>query len=294
MQTTVADTALMKKCRFLKIGFSRWGIQRKVALPAPEGTDAKRFKHSKSIIVSNEYDAIVAHQGETGSMVRRYSMPSFVFPGVVAVANGGVEQLDKMLRDKQAAMPELVEELAQALPNLIAEAKLALNGQFNANDYPPVEDVRRRFAIRWQWITFDVPDGLPPELREAECKKLKEQFEEAQAEITVALRAGFAEMVSGMVERLSWKPGEKQKVFRDSLVENFVEFFETFNQRNLMDDGELAAVVGQAKNLLQGVTPQALRDSTTMREKVAADMSKLKSSLDTMITEKPGRKFDLE
>jgi molybdopterin converting factor small subunit len=292
MQTE--STELLRRCRFLKVVFRRWGIQRKVALPPPPNADAKRFKHSKSIIVSEEYDQIVAFQNEVNGVVKRYSMPSFVFPGVVAVANGGVEDLDKILRDKQALLPGMVEKLTDRLPSLIEDAREALNGQFSQKDYPPVEDVARRFAIRWQWIQFDVPDGLPANLREAEAKKLKEQFEQAQEEIIGALRQNFSEIVSAMVDRLRSGPDGKTKIFRDSLVENFKEFFDTFGSRNLMDDAELAVVVEQAKGLLNGVTPGALRDSTAMREKVAADMAKVKASLDTMLTERPGRKFDLE
>lgn len=294
MQTTTSNADILKKVRFLKIGFSRWGIQRKVALPPPPDTDAKRFKHSKSIIVSEEYDKIIAYQNETNSLVKRYSMPSFVFPGVVAVANAGVEKLDTMLRDRQKELPPMVKELTDALPRLIEEAKVALNGNFSEKDYPPVNDVARRFAIRWQWIAFDVPEGLPPELRVAEAKKLREQFEEAQQEIICALRENFAEIVSAMVDRLTVAPGEKPKIFRDSLVENFKEFFETFNQRNLMDDNELAAVVEQAKGLLNGVDPKTLREYTPMRERVAADMAKVKVKLDSMLTERKGRLFDME
>lgn len=294
MQSVTQDTKLFQRCRFLKIGFSRWGIQRKVALPPPPDTDAKRFRHSKTLIVSEEYDEIVKFQNETNALVKRYSMPSFVFPGVVAVANAGVESLNQMLVERQEKLPELVQSLTDNLPRLIEEAKTALNGSFSEKDYPPLADVGRRFAIRWQWIQFDVPEGLPPELREAEAKKLKERFEEAQEEIVGALRQNFAEIVSAMVDRLKTAPGEKPKIFRDSLVENFKEFFETFNQRNLMDDKELSAVVEQAKGLLNGVEPSTLRESAKMRERVAEDMAKVKASLDTMIAERPGRKFELE
>jgi len=123
---------------------------------------------------------------------------------------------------------------------------------------------------------------------------LKEQFEVAQQEITTALREGFAEIVGAMVDRLTVAPGEKQKIFRDSLVENFSEFFNTFNQRNIMEDADLASVVEKAKALLAGVTPDKLRSNSEMREKIRTDMQSVKASLDTMLVERASRKFTLE
>lgn len=292
MQTSTQNADILKRCRFLKVVFSRMGITRKVALPPPPDADPKRFKHSKQIIVSELYDDIVSFQNEVNSMVKRYSMPSFIFPGVVAVANAGVEGLDNSLRESAEKLPPLVAKLTEAWPNLVEEARQALNGQFNERDYLPPKDVARRFAIRWQWIAFDVPEGLPPELRKAEAKKLQERFAAAQEEILIALRTGFADIVAAAVDRLTVAPGEKPKIFRNSLVDNFREFFETFPQRNLMDDKELAAVVEQAKGLLANVGPNALRDSARLREKVATELAKVKGNLDKMITERAGRRFD--
>ena len=292
MDTTTNNADLLKRCRFLKVGFSKWGIQRKVALPPPPDADPARFKHSKQLIVSDEYDAIVTYQNETNALVKRYSMPSFVFPGVVAVANGGVEGLDAMLREREAALPAKVQVLVNNMPRLIESARKDLNGNFNMEDYPDLSDIASRFAIRWQWIAFDVPEGLSPELREVEAKKLRERFEEAQQEIVCALREGFAKLVSDAVERLKVAPGEKPRIFRDSLIENFKEFFDTFEMRNLMDDKDLGAIVEQAKALLAGVKPDTLRSNSTMRNEVAESLSKVQEVVTKLITETPVRKFD--
>ena len=292
MDTTTNNADLLKRCRFLKVGFSKWGIQRKVALPPPPDADPSRFKHSKQLIVSDEYDAIVTYQNETNALVKRYSMPSFVFPGVVAVANGGVEGLDAMLREREAALPAKVQVLVNNMPRLIESARKDLNGNFNMEDYPDLSDIASRFAIRWQWIAFDVPEGLSPELREVEAKKLRERFEEAQQEIVCALREGFAKLVSDAVERLKVAPGEKPRIFRDSLIENFKEFFDTFEMRNLMDDKDLGAIVEQAKALLAGVKPDTLRSNSTMRNEVAESLSKVQEVVTKLITETPVRKFD--
>ena len=292
MDTTTTNADLLKRCRFLKVGFSKWGIQRKVALPPPPDADPARFKHSKQLIVSDEYDAIVTYQNETNALVKRYSMPSFVFPGVVAVANGGVEGLDAMLREREAALPAKVQVLVNNMPRLIESARKDLNGNFNMEDYPDLSDIASRFAIRWQWIAFDVPEGLSPELREVEAKKLRERFEEAQQEIVCALREGFAKLVSDAVERLKVAPGEKPRIFRDSLIENFKEFFDTFEMRNLMDDKDLGAIVEQAKALLAGVKPDTLRSNSTMRNEVAESLSKVQEVVTKLITETPVRKFD--
>jgi len=107
-------------------------------------------------------------------------------------------------------------------------------------------------------------------------------------------------MVDHAIDRLTVKDGAKPKIFRESLVTNFRAFFDTFNARNLMEDAELEALVNQAKAVVNGLPRDAseaadsLRTSPDIRTTVVAQFSALNAQLDTLVIEKPIRRFDLE
>jgi hypothetical protein len=69
-------------------------------------------------------------------------------------------------------------------------------------------------------------------------------------------------------------------------------FIDTFSQRNMMGDVELAQLVIQAKQVLTGVTPQKLREYATTKDATREQFAKIQGELEKMITERPARKFD--
>jgi Flp pilus assembly CpaF family ATPase len=95
------------------------------------------------------------------------------------------------------------------------------------------------------------------------------------------------------VERLTPEAGGKQKVFRDTVVTNFNDFFETFNARNMLNDAELEAMVTQAKEVLSGVKDmKSLRDDAKLREGLVAKFAEVNTVMDTLIADAPSRRFD--
>lgn len=273
---------------------------------AKEAKAKERMHLKKQLIVSKEYDAIKSYMGSIARWIYGRTVPSFFKEGFALVNLTGVESIEKYRRraispaDQVAAdvvtLPKLVESFLAVYPTQIEEARKVLEpvGQFNALDYPSVEEMRRNFSITWNWVSFTVPEGLPAELRQAETEKMEKQFSDAGEQIKSALRVGFAELVKHMQERLTSAPGEKAKVFRDSAIGNIQEFIETFNQRNLMNDVELAQLVARAQSVLANVTPQKLRQLDDVKKTVTSGLSEITAELEKMIVEQPGRKFDLE
>lgn len=263
---------------------------------AKEAKAKDRMQLKKQLIVSKEYDAIKSFMGEIRAWVYRNTVPSFFKEGFQLVKLDGVEGIEKrMRRAVKEQLPALVEAFLAVYPQQIEEARKVLEpvGQFNANDYPPAEQMRRAFNITWNWISFTVPEGLPAELRQAEQDKLEKQFSDAGEQIKSALRVAFAELIKHAQERLTAAPGEKSKVFRDSMIGNIQEFIETFNQRNLLNDVELAQLVSRAKEILTGVNAQKVRDSADIKNKVVSGMAEITAKLGEMVIEKPARLFDL-
>lgn len=305
IQTRTVDLNRFKNAVGFTATFSCWGNSRKANLAkmrasADNADDNKakaRLKLSKVLIVSAEYEAIKSFLAELRAWVYTRTVPSFFKEGFQLCGLEGIADIERRFKKAiQVDLPTLVDNFLEAYPQQIEEARAALDpaGQFNRADYPGTDEMRRFFAINYNWVAFTVPDQLPPELRQQEQEKLERQFADAGEQIKTALRAGFAELIAHATERLTVQPGDKPKVFRDTLVGNISEFIETFNSRNLMNDIDLAQLVNKAKEVLQGVTPQKLRDDEGIKINVAQQFEAIKGTLSTMIVEKPSRKFELE
>ncbi len=257
--------------------------------------EKSKLKISKTLIAAEELDAINQYLSTVYNWCLDRSMFSCLRPGVYFVKRTAVEEFETMLAEAVKQLrSHYVPALAAVYPAKVEASRVALKDQYDASDYPTVADLPNRFGIEWSWLELGVPKDLPKAVREREDKKLRAQFAKAQDEILHALRSGFREMVSHAVDRLKVEPGEKPKVFKASLVENFNTFFSTFQHRNLMEDGELQSIVDQAKAILKDVKADKLRTSASLRNNTAAAFSGVKAALDKLIQDAPGRHLELE
>lgn len=294
IKTTTVNLERFKNACGFTLTLACWGNRRKADIAKIE-TDAQksRLRLSKELIVAEEYEAIKTYFGALRQWVYGRTVPSFFKEGFQLASLGAVSEIEDKMRVAQGELAALVEKLIGVYPGKVEEARAALNDQFSARDYPQAEDLRGMFAIGWNWLAFSVPENLPAELRAKETEKLEKQFEDASQQITEALRVSFQELIAHATEKLTSEPGEKKKVFRDSLIGNIQEFIDTFNSRNLMNDVELADLVGKAKGILVGANPENLRKFESVRATTAAAFGEIKAKLDTMITEKKTRAIDL-
>lgn len=271
-----------------------------------EAKAKKRMRLSKDLIESPEYEAIKAFYGELTRWIDSKTVPSFFRDGFKLCGLGGIDEIqtrmERALRPSQSLdpekkqLPDLVEDFIKAYPAQVEDARSVLEpvGQFNPLEYPAPEEMRRMFDISWNWIAFTVPEALPESLRKAETDKMERQFADASEEITLALRVGFQELIAHAADKLKTEPGEKPKRLYDTTISNVQEFIDSFQNRNITNDAELAVLVSKAKEILIGVTPQKLRDYAATRAETANKFAEVKATLDGMITTVKGRKFNFD
>lgn len=284
---------LLKNSVAFSMTFSRWGNLRRGNKEMVE-TDADKtmLRLSKRLVNSEEYDNIVKLQNRARKWVEDRTVPSFFHRGVYLVSLNSIEKVEDYLNNVKKTMGELVEEFLSQYRVQIVEAREGLGSQFNESDYPSPEYLRNSFDINWKWVTFDVPENLPETIFNAEREKAEKAWEEASESIKQALRESFMKLISHAKEKLTPIPGEKQKIFRDSLIENIEDFLRTFNNRNIVNDTDLQGLVEKARDIL--VNPDNLRKDVSLRAKVAADFSEIERNLDAMIITKPSRKFSFD
>lgn len=273
-----------------------WGVERQADKRLIE-TDADKnyLRLSKKLIDSREYDSINEYIRQTKNWLLMRSVPSFFRSGCYLLRLDAVPRVETYLADRAALLPALVDRLLAVLDERIEGARVNLGSQFNARDYPSREQLRGSFGWSYQWIAFNVPQGLPPSVYKAEMDKISNMWEESAIAITDALRTGFSKLISHAVERLTPGPDGKPKKIYDTLIGNVQDFIATFRDRNVTNDSELETLVQKAQAVLIGVdNSQVIRDNEALRQAVQAGFAEIQVQIDSMIGTAKSRQFDFD
>lgn len=273
----------------LVVELSRLGNRRKVSTSQVTAGDAdtKMINVSKRLLDSTRLKAIEQKDAEIRQYLYRKALPSLFKQGVYRIPIPNIERDESYLRQAMEERASMVEAFVAEYENDKAEAAERLRNIYNPMDYPDVNDVRASFKMRWRWINFSTPNviqQISAQMWENERMKAQMELQEAANEIRDVLRMGMKELVDHMYDRLSGN-----RIFRDSMVKNMREFLEDFSSRNITDDNELQNLVGQARQLLDGVDPEALRRNETVKETVTEGMGRIRQCLDEMLQARPDR-----
>lgn len=267
------------------------------------GSAKRRLKLGKALIQSEEFDKIKEFQSATrDNLLSRYCNRSFIDEGLYAVKADVVPKVEAEIRNADLQLQnELVPAFVAVYPVKVAEARKVFNGQFREKDYPTAEQLPGLFGFTYRWVQLDVPEGLPPEIREQEEKKLRETYAQAQEAIQGALWSEFSKFLEHITDRLEPGPDGKRKTFRDTLFTDLSQFVEAFGNRNAFNDEKLGALVAQTQAAIAsigGKTPAEaatmMRDFEGLRDKTAVVFSKVKAEVDKTIAEMPRRAFNFE
>jgi hypothetical protein len=251
---------------------------------------------SKSLYKSEEFQAIKQFQASIRQRLYRVTLRPEIFrSGIYVLPLKLVEDTDQQLVEDQKTLAELVEKFCARYDEITALDAERLRSVSDDRDKPSLSKVRNSFYLTWSYIKFGVPDNLPEVLKMREAEKAAQQVTEAAEQMQQLLRAEMLDLVSHMADRLDSNKDGKPKIFRDSLVGNVKGFLELFEARNLTNDAALADLCSKAKQLLDGVDPQTLRDKEAIRDNVRKGFEAIKTQLDTLVVvDRPSRGIWME
>lgn len=264
-----------------------------------------RLKGGQRLLVSPEYDAIKKYQSETKKRIlNTYANPSYIDDGLYTVK---ADCVDKVAQELHAAQEHLrlflVTAFADALPEQKEAAKPVLGELFKDSLYPDPSDVYKLFDISWRFVQLDIPEGLPPEIREEEERKLRDTYEKAEQAIISALWAEFQGFLDHIVERLTPGDDGKKKKFNGDILGGLASFVEAFNNRNMFNDERLEALVARANEIVKNAsngdaslkdTGEKLRNDDVLRLGVMESLKGIKVAVEESIATLPVRAIELE
>ncbi len=287
---------MFEKGCLVQLSVSRWGAIRKIdksklakMVSSPEWLNA-----TKKLVDPEALKPICKVGNSARSYLTSISLP-FPLQGLVFVPKEMISRVDTGLNEFKTEFSEAVNEFIGEYDSLRETAMIYLEDLFNEIDYPV--DVKKKFSFAWRFIILDVPDGkaglLAPEVYEREKEKFIQTMEEAREMAINSLREEFASMVERVTDRFSMGPDGKPKIFKNTAVQSFYDFFETFKERNIFRDEELAQLVTRAREVLSGSSPEDVRSDESLRTSIRAGMQDVEVTM-ADILDRPRRKIVMD
>lgn len=163
----------------------------------------------------------------------------------------------------------LVDEFLLAYEWEIGEAKLRLGRLFNRDEYPTMDNLRRRFAFSFSYIPLPDTGDWRVDIGEKAKSELAEHYNEYyNTQLEMAMRNVWERAYAAlerMSERLDYADGETKKVFHNTLVTNVEEIVELLKVCNITDDPTMDQAQRELAKAIHGIEAEDLRKDGALR-----------------------------
>lgn len=281
----------------VRVSFT-WLGTRKTLTPEQKSQAADTFGAEGAFLsagkklLDTRHPAFKAVSGVRGRVLSYWKGISLPYPeaGIRLIRQDDIGGFSVHMTTLKAELEEAVGQLNEHYAELKSAARERLGRLFNSADYPTSLD--GLFAVEWDFPSVEPPEylrQLSPELYRQESRRVSARFDEAIRLAEEAFSAELSKLVSHLTERLSGQEDGKPKIFRDSAVENLNDFFQRFRALNVGSSEQLDQLVVQVQNVVRGIEPQQLRDTHSLRQQVATQLSGVQSVLDGLMVDRPRR-----
>lgn len=296
----VTGAELFDKAIAISVSVEGISGARKVSLDnVTVDADKDRLRMSAKILQCPEMGAIsnlfTQLRAAISDPKRGVALPTFFKRGVYMLPKTSIGSTEAMLTEYQATLKALVTALVAVYPQRIAEDRVKLRDKFSEKHYPSSDALPTMFNIRWRYLSLRPSAELgeiSSDIYQAEVERVRKEVQTLGDDIKASLRQAAFEIVAHMKDRLTPDASGQPKIFRDSMVNNLVDFLDAFDAKNIMGDSELSEALGQMKALLSGVTPKDIRTNEAMRNAFTTKVNEILPVLSGLV-EASGRHVEV-
>lgn len=269
---------LRSRAMLVTLNISVWNPKKKDTTATLEtlikhGASSSAGAFIKNLLPDGSIDRVKKSEGALRALFYKHTLP-WRDEGIRILPSAAWEDF---ANEEREVKREFYEAVGEFLVNYDAHrnrAKAALNGLFSESDYPPVEVVRSKFAVRVSW--FPLPDSadfrvdLPEEARQQISAEIDSGVSESLKVASDALYTRLGDALGRVVERLD----DSDKVFRNTLITNLRELCVQIPKLNVMGDETILRLVGETEKIAN-LEPDQIRADETVRKtahKTAGDI----------------------
>lgn len=297
--TTTASQRVRSSFAACRLKFTSLGTTKSLSSEQKSQAAASFGANGESIsagkrLLDTKHEAFKALASIKSQASRYWKDNSLAFPevGIRLIRQNRVEEFDSAFGGFSDDLAAAVRRLDEHYHELKDAARDRLGSLFDASDYPTT--LVGEFDMSWDFPSVEAPEylrRLNPELYHEQSRRVSDRFDRAVEIAEQTFAEQLDQLVNHLAERLAGTEDGKPKVFRDSAVKNFREFFLRFRELNVGSREQLDDLVRRCERLVEGVQPQQLRDNESLRRSLATNLSTVQSSLDQLLVDRPRRKI---
>jgi len=293
----MTENIFQKGC-LVQLSVSKWGGVKKIDKSKlsnmVDQAESDWVTATKKLVDPESLKPICKINNAARNWLATLSLP-FPITGMVFVPKELINTVDEKLDEFKIQFNETVRDFIQDYTYLRETARTYLGELFNEIDYPV--DISKKFNFNWRFIILDVPNGdtqiLAPEVYAREKEKFIQTMEEARCMAIDALREEFSQMVERITDRFSQNADGQPRIFKNTTIESFYEYFQTFKDRNIFQDNELTNLVNKAQAILNGSSVDQIRSSVHLKENIRSGMADIETALSQAFN-RPRRKIIMD
>lgn len=173
----------------------------------------------------------------------------------------------ELVREFNAAVDEFADD---KYSTALAQAEFRMGELFNPDDYPSVDEVRRKFYVSLDIDAVTSAKDFRVGLDDSDVDQIRTDLESAtQARITAAMKHVWAKLEDTLGHFASKM--DDDQIFRDTTVSNLEELVDMLPSLNLTDDPQLAAIGDAIRQRVLGSTPKEIRKNDGLRAAVGVE-----------------------
>ena len=245
-------------------------------LAADKGVAKGRIRVPKKLVVSPHLDACVQIEREARAYLT--SKTAQYDRGRDMLLNDYIIDVVNTIRSYFQQLEQYRDAFLQDYPAQVAKAQIELGDMFDESEYPPVDELRRKF--RWSFIVEPMPSGdLRDNLEEGLRKELAAMYEQStNSRLQAAMQDIWKRLLTplnNMSLRLIDKENGKPSGFQGTLVQNVLEIVDIMKSYNITDDSTMEDIRLQLRAALDGVSFDSLKASATLRAQTKAKIDNI-------------------
>lgn len=182
-----------------------------------------------------------------------------------------MQEYQKLRGDWERAVDDFLFEY----PSLKVRAQNSLGSLFDPNDYPDVDDLRRRFKLDMRFLPVPNANDWRVDLGDELVEDLKRGVEEQVRAAQDAAMQSVFERIYKMAENAHARLKDPKSRFHDTLVSNAVELCEILPTLNITGDKRVESLRKVLQTTLGKHNPDTLRKDPLVRKQTADAMKKV-------------------
>ena len=174
-------------------------------------------------------------------------------------------------RKKKAAWDNLVEEFFGGYLQARADAQRLLGNLYSQQDYPIMDDLKRKFKMDLTFLPVPTTGDFRVELADGEIDQITADLEKRITESSKVAMQDVWQRLYDKVEWLADRLSDPNNVFHAATYEDAQDLCKLLSRLNFTDDADLEDMRWKAEKKLFALHPEAIKNDPDIRRDTAKD-----------------------